>query len=207
MEPKKPHLCYPVAVEGKYDKIKLESLFEGEFFVTNGFSFFKDEGKKALFRRLAEKTPIIVFTDSDSAGRLIRNHFKGILPADRLIHLYIPQVKGKEKRKSAPSKEGYLGVEGSDSALLRSIFAPYILKTEEYSARGGPFGKKGEPLKRTALRPGLRRRNGKQRKAEEAAAPLRTAGQSVHCGNAGGSEFALYQRRTGTVAGRAERAG
>ena len=56
MEPKKPHLCYPVAVEGKYDKIKLESLFEGEFFVTNGFSFFKDEGKKALFRRLAEKT-------------------------------------------------------------------------------------------------------------------------------------------------------
>ena len=75
MEPKKPHLCYPVAVEGKYDKIKLESLFEGEFFVTNGFSFFKDEGKKALFRRLAEKTPIIVFTDSDSAGRLIRNHF------------------------------------------------------------------------------------------------------------------------------------
>ena len=94
---------------------------------------------------------MILFSDSDSAGRLIRNHFKGILPADRLIHLYIPQVKGKEKRKSAPSKEGYLGVEGSDSALLRSIFAPYILKTEEYSARGGPFGKKGEPLKRTEL--------------------------------------------------------
>ena len=147
----RPRLRYPVAVEGKYDKIKLQSPLEGEFFVTNGFSLFKDQGKKTLFRRLAEKTPIIVFTDSDSAGRLIRNHFKGILPADRLIHLYIPQVKGKEKRKSAPSKEGYLGVEGSDSALLRSIFAPYILKTEEYSARGGPFGKKGEPLKRTEL--------------------------------------------------------
>lgn len=151
MEPKKPYLCYPVAVEGKYDKIKLESLFEGNFFVTNGFSFFKDEGKKNFFRRLAEKTPIIIFTDSDSAGRLIRNHFKGILPADRLIHLYIPQVKGKEKRKSAPSKEGYLGVEGSDSALLRSIFAPYILDVEKLSDNGEGRSEKREPLKRLEL--------------------------------------------------------
>ncbi len=153
----RPRLRYPVAVEGKYDKIKLESLFEGEFFVTNGFSLFKDQGKKTLFRRLAEKTPIIVFTDSDSAGRLIRNHFKGILPADRLIHLYIPQVKGKERRKSAPSREGYLGVEGSDSALLRSIFAPYVLGEEPVEEGGeSPFQKsscpqKGNPLKRSEL--------------------------------------------------------
>ena len=121
----KPTLLYPVAVEGKYDKIKLDSLFDGRIFTTGGFSLFNDEEKRRFFRRLAEKTPVIVFTDSDSGGAQIRRLFKDLLPPDRQIHLYIPQIKGKEKRKKAPSKQGFLGVEGIDGDLLRGIFAPF----------------------------------------------------------------------------------
>lgn len=122
---KKPTLIYPVIVEGKYDRIKLSSLFEGQFIETSGFSIFKDHEKQSFFRRLAEKSPLILLTDSDGAGMLIRNRMKALIPKDRLIHLYIPQVCGKEKRKDAPSKEGILGVEGTDTALLRALLAPY----------------------------------------------------------------------------------
>ncbi len=122
----KPTVCYPVVVEGKYDKAKLSSLFEAQILITNGFGVFKDREKRALFLRLAQKSPIIVFTDSDSGGMLIRKYFKNLLPADRQIHLYVPPVKGKEKRKSSPSKEGLLGVEGSDSETIRKLFAPYV---------------------------------------------------------------------------------
>lgn len=121
----KPILRHPVVVEGKYDQIKLSSLFEGQILTTEGFGIFKNEEKKAFFRRMAERTPLIVFTDSDGAGLVIRNYFRSILPADKVIHLYIPQVQGKEARKSAPSKEGFLGVEGIDADFLRSLFAPY----------------------------------------------------------------------------------
>ncbi|MBQ8399926.1 MAG: DUF4093 domain-containing protein [Clostridia bacterium] len=121
----KPILCYPVVVEGKYDQIKLSSLFEGQIFTTEGFGIFKNEEKKAFFKRLAGRTPLIVFTDSDGAGLVIRNYFRSILPAEKVIHLNIPQVQGKEARKSAPSKEGFLGVEGIDAQLLRTLFAPY----------------------------------------------------------------------------------
>ncbi len=125
MTVKKPTLIYPVIVEGKYDRIKLSSLFEGQFIETSGFSIFKDHEKQSFFRRLAEKSPLILLTDSDGAGMLIRNRMKALIPKDRLIHLYIPQVCGKEKRKDAPSKEGILGVEGTDTALLRALLAPY----------------------------------------------------------------------------------
>jgi ribonuclease M5 len=124
---RKPALLYPVIVEGKYDKIKLSSLFEGQILQTDGFGVFKNEEKRIFFKKLAERSPLIVFTDSDGGGLVIRNYFKSILPKDRVIHLYIPQVKGKEARKSAPSKEGFLGVEGTDSEILRNIFAPYLL--------------------------------------------------------------------------------
>ena len=130
----KPTLIYPVVVEGKYDKIKLSSLFDGQILTTDGFGVFKNEEKKEFFRRLAEKSPLIVLSDSDGAGGIIRRFFKDLLPKDRLIELYIPQIEGKEKRKDKPSAEGYLGVEGMEKELLCALLAPYL--SDAPAARG-----------------------------------------------------------------------
>ena len=116
---------FPVIVEGKYDKLRLESVIDAQILTTDGFGVFNKEEKGMLFRALAKKTPLIVLTDSDGAGKLIRSHLTSILPADRLIQLYVPRVKGTEKRKNAPSAEGVLGVEGMERALLRDVFLPY----------------------------------------------------------------------------------
>ena len=118
-------ILYPVLVEGRYDKIKLDSVLEATVITTDGFRVFNHGEKLALVRALSEKTPVIVLTDSDGAGKLIRSHITSALPKDRVIQLYIPKVQGKEKRKAAPSAEGTLGVEGMDAALLRNLFAPY----------------------------------------------------------------------------------
>ena len=120
-------IAYPVLVEGKYDKIKLDSVLEATVITTDGFRVFNHGEKMALVRALAKKTPVIVLTDSDGAGKLIRSHVTSALPRDRLIQLYIPKIQGKEKRKDAPSAEGTLGVEGMDAALLRELFAPYAV--------------------------------------------------------------------------------
>ena len=130
----KPMIIYPIAVEGKYDKIKITSLFEANVFITDGFGVFRREDKAAFFRKLTEKTPLIVLTDSDGAGTVIRNYFNSILPKERLIHIYTPAIKGKERRKTAPSKAGNLGVEGIDAVILRDLLAPYVQKE---SAEGG----------------------------------------------------------------------
>lgn len=116
---------YPIIVEGKYDKIKLDSILDAKVIVTNGFGVFSDKEKKQLFLTLAQKTKIIVATDSDGGGLVIRNYFKSLIPKNRLLHVYIPEVKGKEKRKTAPSKQGLMGVEGMDAELIRSLFVPY----------------------------------------------------------------------------------
>lgn len=149
----KPTLLYPVAVEGKYDKIKLDSLFEGKIFTTGGFSLFNDAEKRGFFKKLAEKSPVIVFTDSDSGGAQIRNLMKNLLPPDRQIHLYIPQIEGKEKRKPHPSKQGFLGVEGIDGDLLRKIFAPYTADRDGANAADIPAlpPDRGAPLRRIDL--------------------------------------------------------
>lgn len=114
-----------VLVEGKYDKIKLSSLLDATILTTDGFGIFKEVEKRALLRRLAKERGIIVVTDSDGAGRVIRGHIASILPKEQVVNLYIPKIRGRESRKSAPSKEGTLGVEGMDADLLRSLFAPY----------------------------------------------------------------------------------
>ncbi|MBQ7968766.1 MAG: DUF4093 domain-containing protein [Clostridia bacterium] len=123
----------PIIVEGKYDLIKLQSLIDGHIIKTDGFGIFKSEQTKDRIRKMAEKNGIIVFTDSDGAGLVIRNHLKSILPKDKIFHIYPPQINGKEKRKKAPSKEGYLGVEGLSPDIIRSLFAPFECqsKTEE----------------------------------------------------------------------------
>ncbi|MBQ8432888.1 MAG: DUF4093 domain-containing protein [Clostridia bacterium] len=116
---------YPVIVEGRYDKLRLESVMEGQILTTDGFGVFNKKEKAMLFRALAKSTPIIVLTDSDGAGKLIRSHISGMIPRERLIHLYIPRIEGKEKRKDAPSAEGTLGVEGMERELLYRLLAPY----------------------------------------------------------------------------------
>ncbi|MDD6800277.1 MAG: DUF4093 domain-containing protein [Firmicutes bacterium] len=121
----KINLDRPVIVEGRYDKNKLSSIINAEIITTNGFGIFRENEKKLLIRRLAEKNGIFVLTDSDSAGLLIRNYFNSILPKNKLTHIYIPEIKGKEKRKKAESKEGLLGVEGISAEVLRNVFAPF----------------------------------------------------------------------------------
>lgn len=107
-----------VIVEGKYDKMKLKSIINTTIIETNGFRVFKDKEKVNLIKKLAEKQGIVILTDSDSAGFVIRNHLKGIIPQNQMKHAYIPQIKGKEKRKENYSKEGTLGVEGVDEVLI-----------------------------------------------------------------------------------------
>lgn len=116
---------YPVIVEGRYDKLRLESVIEAHIIPTDGFGIFKKEEKASMFRALAQKTPLILLTDSDGAGKLIRSHLTSVLPKDRLIQLYVPQISGKEKRKKEASAEGILGVEGMERELLYELFAPY----------------------------------------------------------------------------------
>ena len=109
-----------VIVEGKYDKIKLSSIVDGLIITTDGFGIFKDREKRELIKTLAKKRGIIILTDSDSAGFLIRSHIKGFVSEGGIKNVFIPDVFGKEKRKSAPSKEGKLGVEGMDRELLEN---------------------------------------------------------------------------------------
>ncbi len=112
-----------IIVEGNYDKIKLSSIVDGHIIATDGFRIFKDKEMKNLISLLAKKQGIIILTDSDRAGFLIRNHIKSFVPEGEIINVYIPDVKGKEKRKSAPSKEGLLGVEGIDSDILLKLLS------------------------------------------------------------------------------------
>jgi len=116
---------YPVIVEGDYDRLRLQNVIEAQILTTNGFGVFNQTEKARLFRALAARTPLIVLTDSDGAGKLIRSHLSSILPPQSLIHLYTPRIAGKEKRKSAPSAEGVLGVEGMENDLLYRLFLPY----------------------------------------------------------------------------------
>ena len=111
-----------VIVEGRYDKIKLSSLIDAPIIETNGFRVFSDKEKISLIRRIAATRGILVFTDSDGAGFLIRNFLNGAVPKEQIRHCYIPQLHGKEKRKAHPGKEGLLGVEGvSDEVIVNAI--------------------------------------------------------------------------------------
>lgn len=101
-----------VIVEGRYDKIKLASVIDGIIIETDGFGIFNNKEKQKLIRKLAETKGLLILTDSDSAGFKIRSFIRGIVPAEQIKHAYIPDIFGKEKRKSEPSKEGKLGVEG-----------------------------------------------------------------------------------------------
>ena len=116
---------YPILVEGKYDRLRILSVADADIYTTDGFGIFKKEEKKQLLLTLSKKTKIIVLTDSDGAGKVIRGHVSSMIPKDRLIPLYVPQIAGKEKRKAEYSKEGFLGVEGMERELLYELLLPY----------------------------------------------------------------------------------
>jgi ribonuclease M5 len=136
---------YPVIVEGRYDKLRLQNVIEAQILTTDGFGMFNKTEKTKLFRALSQKTPIIVLTDSDGAGKLIRSYLTSSIPTDRLIQLYVPRIPGKERRKAHPSAEGVLGVEGMERELLLRLFAPYA-DAEAVSRRAAE-----NPLSKTDL--------------------------------------------------------
>lgn len=109
-----------IVVEGRYDKNTLSQLVDTVILETAGFGIFKNREKLALLRRIGEKRGLIVLTDSDGAGLVIRNYLKGALPQEQVKHAYTPDIFGKERRKQQPGKEGKLGVEGMSPAILEA---------------------------------------------------------------------------------------
>lgn len=113
------HLEQAVIVEGKYDKIRLSSFIDGLIIPTDGFSIFQDSEKRDWIRSLAKERGILILTDSDNAGRKIRNYIRSFVGKEGTIyHAYIPEILGKERRKATPSKEGTIGVEGMSTEIL-----------------------------------------------------------------------------------------
>ncbi len=111
-----------VIVEGRYDKLKLSNILDALIIETQGFGIFKDRQRLDFIKRLADERGVIVITDSDHSGFQIRNYISSALPKDKIKHIYIPDVYGCEKRKSKPSKELKLGVEGMSEPLLEDLF-------------------------------------------------------------------------------------
>lgn len=123
-------ISLPIIVEGKYDKSTLLSIFDTTVVTLGGFSVFNSKEKQLLVRKIA-KDGIIVLTDSDGAGKMIRSFLNGIIPKDKIYNLYIPKIEGKENRKSTPSKEGLLGVEGMSRDELIRVLTPFIVQDGE----------------------------------------------------------------------------
>ena len=130
-----------IVVEGRYDKNTLSQLVDTVIIETSGFGIFKDKERLALLRRLAEKRGLIVLTDPDGAGFVIRGHLRGSLPPDRVKHAYVPDIYGKERRKRQGGKEGKLGVEGMRpevlEAALRRAGATFLDEEGEGAAQAG----------------------------------------------------------------------
>lgn len=122
---KKLSIPYTIIVEGRYDRQRILEICDAHVITTDGFGIFKKSEKLSLLRELAARSPIILLTDSDGAGKLIRSHITSAIPKERLIQLYIPKIKGKERRKDAPSAEGTLGVEGMEPSLLYDLLLPF----------------------------------------------------------------------------------
>ena len=107
-----------IIVEGNYDKIKILSAVEANVIVTEGFRIFKNKEMQLFIKKIAQKEGIIIFTDSDRAGFIIRNFIKNCTAGEKVLHAFIPEIKGKEKRKECPGKEGLLGVEGVENKQI-----------------------------------------------------------------------------------------
>lgn len=140
-------LSFSVIVEGKYDRITLGNVIDANIITTNGFGVFNSAEKRALIRRLSERG-VIVLCDSDGGGKVIRGHISSLVPKDKLYQLYVPQIRGKEKRKDKASAEGYLGVEGMSTEILREIFEKFLALHPE---AGGDAARDGEKITKTDM--------------------------------------------------------
>lgn len=130
-----------IVVEGVYDKIKLSSFIDGIIFVTNGFRIFSDNGSLNTLKTLSQNADIVILTDSDAAGFKIRNYIKQALPKCKVKHAYIPDIKGKERRKSKAGKEGLLGVEGIDKNIILDALRNAGCHIDEFAAPQKAVGK------------------------------------------------------------------
>ena len=139
-----------IVVEGRYDKNVLSQIVDAPIFETRGFGIFRDRQQLALLRRAAERRGLIVLTDSDGAGFVIRNHLKSAIPARCLKHAYIPQIPGKERRKAAPGREGILGVEGMNPEIILTA-----LKNAGATMENGESHPDGEITKQDMMELGL----------------------------------------------------
>lgn len=128
-----------VIVEGKYDKIRLSSVIDGVIIPTNGFNIFKNKETLEIIRFFAGKTGIIILTDSDAAGFKIRSFIKGAVRDGKITNVYIPDIFGKERRKTAPSKEGKLGVEGMEREIILEAFRKAGISASEGEASADPI--------------------------------------------------------------------
>ena len=137
----KPRIREAIVVEGRYDKNTVSQAVDALMIETEGFGVFSDREKLELIRKLAKKRGVVILTDPDSAGFLIRGRLKGALGGENVKHAYVPDVYGREKRKPAPSREGKLGVEGMDSRVildaLRRAGAVFEDENAAPEARGG----------------------------------------------------------------------
>ncbi len=154
-----------IVVEGRYDKNTLSQVVDAVIIETGGFRIFNDSQKRSLLKKLAESRGLIIMTDSDGAGFMIRNHLKGFIAPELIKQAYIPDVFGKERRKSAPSREGKLGVEGmSPQVILEALrragasfespgteFRPEITKADLYK-KGLSGGENSAALRRELLK-------------------------------------------------------
>ena len=140
------HIKETIVVEGRYDKNALSQVVDTLILETGGFQLFKDPEKLALLRRAAQRRGLIVLTDSDGAGFVIRNRLRGAIPAEQLKHAYIPDVWGKERRKRKPGKEGKLGVEGMPPQVVEQALrrGGATVLAEVTAFRSGPPLTKGD---------------------------------------------------------------
>ena len=165
----KPKIQEVIVVEGRYDKNALLQVVDASVLELGGFGIFNDRERTALLRRLAETRGIILFTDPDGAGFVIRNRLKGAIPTGRVLHAYVPDVYGKEKRKRAPGKEGLLGVEGMTKEILLEA-----LSNAGADLGGEPVKKKGDGITKLDLyTAGLSGRPDSQKKREAFLSRLR----------------------------------
>lgn len=125
-----------VIVEGKYDKIHLENFIDALIIPTGGFRLFKDKEKMNLIKAVAKTQKIIVMTDSDNAGRLIRSYLKQCINSENIVNVYLPKIEGKEKRKSRHGAEGILGVEGISGDIILEALEKSGVTAERTQAKG-----------------------------------------------------------------------
>lgn len=136
------HITQAIIVEGVYDRQRVAEVCDAYCFATGGFDVFADKEKKDFIKKLARERGIIVLTDSDRAGFMIRSHIKNIVKDGEVLHAYIPEVFGKERRKEKPSAEGKLGVEGIERQALEEVLRPFAAGNEP---------EKGEPVTKLDL--------------------------------------------------------